>query len=99
MEEPKKSIKLKVIKPDSTVNVSVGAGYYNRVQTLLFDHINTVEPEIAIKALTEIKTREPKDKWEYNLLTILTLVYAAEEAFQTGGFTQDTEVPLPEEKV
>ena len=95
MEETKKTVTLKAIEPGSIVKIDIGEGFYNRVQSLLFDHINSVEPEISIKALNELKSREPIDKFEANLLTLLTLVYACEGAFHAQGFTKDTEVAIP----
>ncbi len=91
----KKFVKLKEILPDKIVSVEVGTGMYNRVQTLLFDHLNSVEGDVSVKALNEIRSREPKNKFEYNLLTLLTLVYNIESRFQEQGFTKEVEVEVP----
>lgn len=94
MEKP--TIKLKTIHSDKVVTIEVGSGFYSRVQKLLFTHINSVEPEVSIKALNEIKSRDPKDEWEANLLTLLTLVYNIEAKFHEQGFTTETDFPLPQ---
>lgn len=94
--EDKKIVKLKAIQPDKIVQIDIGSGFYGRVQELLFAHIATVEPEVSIKALNELKVREPADKFEYHLLTLLTLVYNIEQQFHDKGLTQEIDVPVPE---
>lgn len=96
MSETSKTFKAKAVESDKTIKIEVGAGFYNRVQTFLADHINTVEPEVSIKALNEVKTREPESKFEYNLLTLLTLIYSIEKQFNDEGLTKNIEIPIPD---
>lgn len=83
-------VKLKGIKPDAVINIKVGTGYYQRIQSLLLSYIGS-EQERAIKAIEDFKTREPVGEFEENLLTILTLIYAIEEGASQQGLMQDNE--------
>ncbi len=99
MEEKKPThIKLKAIKSGSTCQVEIGSGMYTRIQELLFWYVNGAPAERSIKALDDLSKREPKDQWEYHFLTIMSLVYSTEAAFDVAGAVEDKKVPLPENK-
>lgn len=97
MEPEKKPthVQVKQIK-DGTAQVEIGSAFVTRIQELLFFHVNSQPAEVGIKALNDLKTREPKDKFEYHLLTILSLLYSTENAFEEKGLTEQKNVPIPE---
>lgn len=97
MEPEKKPthIQVKQIK-DGTAQVEIGSAFVTRIQELLFFHVNSQPAEVGIKALKELETNAPKDKFQYHLLTLLSLLYSVEAAFEEKGLTEQKNVPIPE---
>jgi len=91
-----KSIKLRVIKENSIVKIDIGDGFHVRIQQLLFYILKDHPAEEVILAIENIKTKEPANDFEYHLLTLLTLIYANESAFEVAGCLTDKEAPVPE---
>lgn len=91
-----KLIKLRVIKENSVVKIDIGDGFHVRIQQLLFYILKDHPAEKVILALENIKTKEPADDFEYHVLTLLSLLYANESAFEAAGCLIDKEVPATE---
>lgn len=83
--------KAKEIQSDAVITVDIGAGFYTRFQELMFWYVNQEPADKSIKALEALKDREPKDKFEYHLITMLSLVYSIEDAAAAQGKMQERE--------
>ena len=88
--------KVEVIPYDAEVSVKISGGFYMRLVQLNL----TFAKELGIADLTqhleEMKTREPNNDTEYNLLTMLTLISSIEKAARDQEKTQVKEIDLPD---
>ncbi len=73
--------KVGTIPFDSILNVKVSGFYYARILQVAtkYAHDNQLD---LLKTFEELKNREPKNIVEYNLVTLLSLCYAIEDAAQ-----------------
>jgi hypothetical protein len=70
--------KIDVIPYDTLVSVEVSGAYYARVQQLLMYIFKDKAADEVSKCMEELKSREPKDIFEYQVITILSLMYEIE---------------------
>lgn len=85
--------KLEVIPLDAIIDTQINGGTVSRLHQLLLAHCQTNTPERLSQIMQELKTREPVDGFEYNLITILTLIEGIEEDARKQGKTQMADVP------
>lgn len=93
--ENKSEIKVKfaLLKPDAIVPIKIGVGFYQRLQNLMYDHYNQIPLEEAAGALTELASgKDPKNAWEYHLVTLMTLLYELEVCATENGLIEDREL-------
>jgi hypothetical protein len=65
---------IEVFPLDATVTIEVSGSFYARLTQLLLDHAMTKNAKEITAAYENIKTNEPKDAYEYHLLTLSVLV-------------------------
>ena len=46
--------------------------------------------------MDELKTREPKDEYEYHMMTLLVLLHEIESEAQKQGILEDMEIDVPD---
>lgn len=89
MEKP---TKFKTVRTDALIKVDIGAGFYERMKQLLMWYHGENDSEKLIKALEELKSREPKDEKEYHLVTIISLIAEIELKAAQQGLLEEKEI-------
>ena len=80
------------ISIDAEFTISVSGGFYSRLHDLL-GHLRGMKTfEEYMAALENIKKGEPKDTWEDQVLTVLTLIAECEKEATKQGKVQ--QVPI-----
>ena len=87
---------VEVIPYDAIVNVKISGGFYTRLVQLSLTFANQLGLEDLTTHLEEMKTREPKNDTEYNLLTILTMISTIEREARLQKVLETKEVDLPD---
>ncbi len=70
---------------DAIITIEVNGGFYARVVQLLLEMANNKDIKDLIQLMNELKTREPKDDFEYHLITVLSLVSTIEKKAKEQG--------------
>lgn len=70
---------VEVFPLEATVTVEISGAFYARLTQLLLDHAMTKDAKGISEAYENIKSNEPKDSYEYHLLTLSVLVREIEE--------------------
>lgn len=91
-----KKIKFKGIPFKSFVKIDIGGGFAARVQELTVHYMAQKTPEESAKLMDELKTREPKDEYEYHMMTLLVLLHEIESEAQKQGILEDMEIDVPD---
>jgi hypothetical protein len=92
MSEPtKKSIE--GIPTDAVIDLQISGNFYQRLHQLLMFHSQKEGLDKFTAALAAIKAGEPKNEYEYHLLTILTLIGSIEEAAKIQGKIKTADLP------
>lgn len=73
-------IKLGSIPVDAIVTVEVSGAFYMRLHQLLINKAAEKTPEEFASIMKELKLDEPKNAYEHDLATILTVVLSIEKA-------------------
>ena len=92
-----KKEKIEVLPYDKIVKVGISGGFYNRIAEFAVHYASQMGVKDLIGLLDELKNREPKDKFEYHLVTLLTLTSSVEKAAHEQGLTEIKEVDLPDD--
>jgi hypothetical protein len=88
---------IKVIELESIFTIEVSGKFYARIQQMLLGMANQKTPEEFMKALESIKTdEEAKSEYEYNLHTIMSLVYEMDTQAELQGKIKDHEIDEPD---
>lgn len=81
---------LDLIQPDALIDLKVSGDFYYRMRAMLMRKINN-DPQRIFQLFNELKTREPKDEEEFDLMTLLTFVIRFEEkAYEQKLITKKT---------
>lgn len=65
---------VEVFPLDAVVTIEISGSFYARITQLLLDHVMTKDAKTITAAYDNLKTNEPKDAFEYHLLTLSVLV-------------------------
>jgi len=65
---------LEIFPVEEIVSIKISGGFYVRLSQLLSDHISTRSHAEIAQIFADIATREPKDSFEYHLLTLTVLI-------------------------
>ena len=66
--------KIEVFPLDAIVTIEISGSFYARLTQLLLDHVMTKDSKTLAAAYENLKSNEPKDAFEYHLLTLSALV-------------------------
>ena len=77
--------KIKTIPFDAKIDITVGGGLYARVSQFIQDWGSQKPIEEFTAILERLKTEEPKDAFEYHLVTLLSIVIEIEEKATAQG--------------
>jgi ATP-dependent protease HslVU (ClpYQ) peptidase subunit len=78
---------------DAIVSIDISGAFYIRLAQLLLELLNKKSPDDLLKAMAELKTRDPKDNDEYHILTMMVLVNEIEQTVKKTGKFDKVEVP------
>jgi hypothetical protein len=79
---------IEAIKPDAMVDITIGTGYYKRVQDAVTFVIAGKTPEDLKTAHEQIKTDTVADDWVRHYETLIILCKEFEKTAKDKGFTQ-----------
>jgi hypothetical protein len=65
---------LEIFPIEEIISIKISGGFYVRLSQLLTDHISSRDPKEIAQIFADLATREPKDSFEYHLLTITVLI-------------------------
>jgi uncharacterized protein YlxW (UPF0749 family) len=65
---------IEVFPLDAIVTIEISGSFYARLTQLLLDHAMTKDSKTLAAAYENLKSNEPKDAFEYHLLTLSALV-------------------------
>lgn len=84
---------------DETVSIEMSGAFYARITQLLMDHVNTKGHQEVAQIFEELTKREPKDAYEYHLITLSSLVKEVERQVQEQNKKQTIDVStlIPDE--
>lgn len=91
MEENKK-ITYKGIKFDSLIKLEISGTFAARLQLLLMYLMQQKEPSEIMRVVNDLKTREPENDYEYQVLTMIILIQDLEKAAAEQNLVVDHEV-------
>lgn len=80
---------------DSVVTIEISGGYYTRIVQLLLEMAGSKDIKDLTALMNELKTREPKDDFEYHLITVLTLVSTIEKKAKEQGVITKEAIEIP----
>ena len=86
--------KIKHIPFDALIDIQISGAFYADLQQQLFILLQQKESEGAEKVnkrLKELETEQPKDFWEFQVTTLLAILYATENAAKKQGHIVATE--------
>ncbi len=95
MSENTNIFKAKVIKAGSVIKIEVSHGFYLRAQQLLFKHINDHPDQNFAQAIENLKTKPASTPYEYQLETLMSLLYEIENKAEEQGFVSEKEITQP----
>lgn len=70
---------VEVFPLDAVITIEISGSFYARLTQLLLDHVMTKDSKTIAAAYDNIKNNEPKDSFEYHLLTLSILVKEIEK--------------------
>lgn len=96
----KEKINITSINPNGTITLTMGGGFYQRLNKLLIDFGDSVDKKKLLESLYLIKIEKTeKDSFAFNLETLIILLRDIEMEFKNTNQTetQEVEVEVPEE--
>lgn len=87
-------IKLGSIPVDAVVKIEISGAFYMRLHQTLLNKAAEKSPEEFAKIMKELKLMEPKDVYEHDLGTILSVVLAVENAAKDQNLIKSTDFPI-----
>jgi len=69
---------LEAVPFDAMITIEISGAYFARLQQLTLHFSKTKAPDEFAKIVEELKTREPKDEFEYHFITLLSLNHEIE---------------------
>ncbi len=94
MPTKEETIKLGSIPVDAIVTIEVSGAFYMRLHQTLLNKAAERTPEEFAKIMKELKLSEPKDPYEHDLGTILSVVMAVEQAAQKQNIIKSTDFTI-----
>lgn len=79
---------IEVIALSEIIDIKISGGFYSRLHQLFMKHLELKSPADVFAIVNELKTREPKDIWEYDYITLHTLVSEIDSAAREQGKTK-----------
>jgi len=86
--------KIKHIPFDALVDIQISGAFYADLQQQLFILLQQKEGEGIEKVnqrIKELETRQPNDFWEFQITTLMAILYATENAAKKQGHIVETE--------
>ena len=95
MSENKPTMPVDIIPYDSIIDIQVGGAFYGRIHELILYIAQQKEPQEFLKIMNELKEREPKEPFEFHMITLLALVREIEEKAKEQNKIQKKDIPIP----
>jgi hypothetical protein len=70
---------VEVFPLDAVVSIEISGSFYARLTQLLLDHATSKDNNSLVAAYESLKSGDPKDAYEYHLLTLSSLIKAIED--------------------
>ena len=84
---------IKMLKKDAQVPIVVGAGFIQKLQSMLFALIaERTEDEMAVLQKLIEQGQEPAEPWMDHIQTLMALLNELDNAAIANGFTVDKEI-------
>lgn len=88
------------IKPDALIDIQISGTFYRRMVDLLTMIGESVPLEDFKKVLEKLKANNPaEDMFEFNVHTLISLIYEVEKQAKAQGKTTLAEMEVPDEPV
>ena len=89
--------KIEILPYDAKVKIEISGGFYARLIDLAVSLAAEQGIEDLVKIMNELQNREPKTKYEYNLVTVLALTNSIETAAKEQKLLEVRDLPNPED--
>jgi len=87
-----------IIEYEALIKIEVSGNFYARIQQMLLEMISQKPQVEVVKALEKLKSNEPEENvFEYNLHTIMSLIYEMEEQAKAQGKLIEKEIDIPDD--
>jgi hypothetical protein len=96
MADDKKMIEVDGFPMDATVNIEIDGNMYIRLSQFMIEYSMKMGYKALPQFLAEMNTREPKNNYEYHVLTLLLLIGDIEEKLKETGQMTKIEVEDPD---
>jgi hypothetical protein len=94
MEKPK----VEMFPNDAIVSIKVSGAFYKRLVKLMFSLSTQQDLKSFIKVMTELKTREPENDEEFNIMTVLIMIAEIEKQVKDTGAFEVVDAPIPDQE-
>lgn len=93
-----KKVKVQAIDLDSIITIEVSGNFYARIQQMLMEMANEKSQEEFLKALKKLEGNDDAENaFEYNLHTIMSLIYEIEKQAKAQGKFKEVEIDIPDD--
>lgn len=86
------------IPKDALINIKISGAFYINMQQLLFSIASQKSPEEFTALMQKLKSGQPENEYELQVLTIVSLVLEVERAAKEQDLLVEVEFKKPEDE-
>jgi hypothetical protein len=93
-----KEVEIELISEDCVIPIEIHASFYNALVKVFLHYCSTEPDRDLVSMFTELKSRDPKEGFEFNVSIFLTLIGTIEESAKKNNMVTLKKVKLPSEE-